>query len=138
MSLQTPKFIISALQNTPAIMAATDGRIFYAARDNAAEEEDKIPYIVVQPESVTEDSTKDGDGVHDTDRVGVLVVAQGGAELMDLAEDVRRAVGDAAETFESEIFTVDGLTFSAGAVVMDPQKPCYYQTLAYVAETTNL
>lgn len=119
-------------------MSATGGRIFYAARDNAAEEEDKIPYIVVQPESVTEDSTKDGDGVHDTDRVSVLVVAAGGAELMDLAESVRRAVGASAETFESESFTVDGLTFSAGAVVMDTQKPCYYQTLTYVAETTNL
>lgn len=137
MSLQTAKFVISALQHSDYVMTATDGRIFFVARDNAAEEEDKIPYVVVMPEGVSEYGSKDWGGEMDNDKVSVMVVAGDGEGLMTLAESVRRALPKELSTYEAESFKVEQLSFSAGAVMMDSSKPCYYQTLSYEIDTTN-
>lgn len=138
MSLQTAKFVISALQHSEYVMTATDGRIYFVARDNAAEEEDKIPYVVVMPEGVSGYGGKDWGDEMDNDKISVMVVAGDGEGLMTLAEEVRRALPRELSTFKAETFKVEQLSFRAGAVMMDSSKPCYYQTLSYDIDTTNI
>ena len=135
MSLQSPKFIISAINASEAVVSAIGGRLYYVGRDNAAEDEDKIPYIVVMPKGLSELTTKDSGVAEDEDRIDVLVVAESGEALMILADNVRRAVYNYhAETrgFEEPgCFVVSQMSFSAGEVFFDPTKPCYYQFLSF-------
>ncbi len=139
MSLQTSKFIISALQEDEEIVRDTDGRIFYVGRDTSAEDEDKIPYIIVMPGGINSDGTKDEEEMEDTDQIGILVVAETGEALMDLAEAVRAAVrGYWEETGGWQKgcdFNVTQMSFSASAVSLDAMRPCYFQTLNYTINT---
>ena len=120
-------------------MSAIGGRLYYVGRDNAAEDEDKIPYIVVMPKGLSELTSKDGGLVEDEDRIDVLVVAESGEALMILADNVRRTVYNYhAETGgieESGRFVVSQISFSAGEVFFDPTKPCYYQFLSFTINT---
>ena len=150
MSLQSPKFIISAINASEAVVSAIGGRLYYVGRDNAAEDEDKIPYIVVMPKGLSELTTKDSGIEEDEDRIDVLVVAESGEALMSLADSVRRTVyNHNAETGgsftvyntenggieESGRFVVSQMSFSAGEVFFDPTKPCYYQFLTFLLNT---
>lgn len=139
MSLQSPKFIISAINANEDIVGAIGGRLYYVGRDNAAEDEDKIPYIVVMPKGLSELTTKDSGVAEDEDRIDVLVVAESGEALMILADNVRRAVCNYhAETggFEEPgRFVVSQISFSGGEVFFDPTKPCYYQFLSFTLNT---
>lgn len=141
MSLQVSKYVIKALQSSESIMGKTEGRIYFVGRDNAAEEEDKIPYVVVMPEGVSTDGSKDEYEIFDTDQVSVMVVAETGEEIMEMADEVRLAMK--AEYYrnrhiqEGWPFIVRQFTFSAGAVNYDPMKPCYFQALAYSIEDEN-
>lgn len=133
-------------------MSAIGGRLYYVGRDNAAEDEDKIPYIVVMPKGFSELTTKDSGVAEDEDRIDVLVVAESGEALMSLADNVRRTVYNYhAETggsfsvynyytekggFEEPgRFVVSQISFSAGEVFFDPTKPCYYQFLHFTLNT---
>lgn len=120
-------------------MSAIGGRLYYVGRDNAAEDEDKIPYIVVMPKGLSELTSKDGGLVEDEDRIDVLVVAESGEALMSLADSVRRAVYNYYTVNggieESGRFVVSQMSFSAGEVFFDPTKPCYYQFLNFTLNT---
>lgn len=139
MSLQSPKFIISAINASEAVVSAIGGRLYYVGRDNAAEDEDKIPYIVVMPKGLSELTTKDSGIEEDEDRIDVLVVAESGEALMILADNVRRAVcnyyTENGGIEEPGRFVVSQMSFSAGEVFFDPTKPCYYQFLSFTLNT---
>ena len=139
MSLQSPKFIISAINASEAVVSAIGGRLYYVGRDNAAEDEDKIPYIVVMPKGLSELTTKDSGIEEDEDRIDVLVVAESGEALMSLADSVRRTVynyhTETGGIKESGRFVVSQMSFSAGEVFFDPTKPCYYQFLNFTLTT---
>lgn len=139
MSLQSPKFIISAISANEDIVSAIGGRLYYVGRDNAAEDEDKIPYIVVMPNGLSELTTKDDGALEDEDKIDVLVVAESGEALMSLAYGVRRTVYNYNKQTggfeESGRFMVSQMSFSAGEVFFDPSKPCYYQFLSFTLNT---
>lgn len=141
MSLQSPKFIISAINASEDIVGTIGGRLYYVGRDNAAEDEDKIPYIVVMPKGVSELTTKDGGAEEDEDRIDVLVVAESGEALMTLADSVRRTVYNyhvqTGGVEDSGRFVVSQMSFSAGEVFFDPTKPCYYQILSFTLNTED-
>ena len=141
MSLQSPKFIISAISADEDIVRTIGGRLYYVGRDNAAEDEDKIPYIVVMPKGVSELTTKDGGTEEDEDRIDVLVVTESGEALMTLAGKVRRTVYNyhvhTGGFEESGNFVVSQVSFSAGEVFFDPIKPCYYQILSFTLNTED-
>ena len=141
MSLQSPKFIISAINANADIVGAIGGRLYYVGRDNAAEDEDKIPYIVVMPKGLSELTTKDVGAEEDEDKIDVLVVAESGEALMSLAGKVRRTVYNyhvhTGGFEESGNFVVSQVSFSAGEVFFDPTKPCYYQFLSFTLNTED-
>lgn len=141
MSLQSPKFIISAISEDEDIVRTIGGRLYYVGRDNAAEDEDKIPYIVVMPKGLSELTTKDDGALEDEDKIDVLVVAESGEALMSLADGVRRTVynyHDYTGGFEeSGRFLVSQMSFAAGEVFFDPSKPCYYQFLSFILNTED-
>ena len=139
MSLQSAKFIISAINASEAVVSAIGGRLYYVGRDNAAEDEDKIPYIVVMPKGLSELTTKDSGVAEDEDRIDVLVVAESGEALMSVADSVRRTVysykTENGGIEEPGRFVVSQMSFSAGEVFFDSTKPCYYQFLSYILNT---
>lgn len=141
MSLQSPKFIISAISADEDIVSTIGGRLYYVGRDNAAEDEDKIPYIVVMPKGLSELTTKDDGALEDEDKIDVLVVAESGEALMTLAGKVRRMVYNyhvhTGGFEESGNFVVSQISSSAGEVFFDPTKPCYYQFLSFTLNTED-
>lgn len=141
MSLQSPKFIISAINANADIVGAIGGRLYYVGRDNAAEDEDKIPYIVVMPKGLSELTTKDVGAEEDEDKIDVLVVAESGEALMTLADKVRRTIYNyhvqTGGVEDSGRFVVSQVSFSAGEVFFDPTKPCYYQFLSFTLNTED-
>lgn len=141
MSLQSPKFIISAISAAEDIVRTIGGRLYYVGRDNAAEDEDKIPYIVVMPKGLSELTTKDGGALEDEDKIDVLVVAASGEALMTLANGVRRTVYNYHVSTggyeEAGRFSVSQMSFAAGEVYFDPSKPCYYQFLSFTLNTED-
>ena len=141
MSLQSSKFIISAISADEDIVRTIGGRLYYVGRDNAAEDEDKIPYIVVMPMGLSELTTKDGGALEDEDKIDVLVVAASGEALMSLADGVRRTVYNYHTSTggyeEAGRFSVSQMSFSAGEVFFDPTKPCYYQFLSFTLNTED-
>ena len=141
MSLQSSKFIISAINADEDIVRTIGGRLYYVGRDNAAEDEDKIPYVVVMPKGLSELTTKDGGALEDEDKIDVLVVAASGEALMSLADGVRRTVYNYLVSTggyeEAGRFSVSQMSFAAGEVYFDPTKPCYYQFLSFTLNTEN-
>lgn len=141
MSLQSPKFIIGAISADEDIVRTIGGRLYYVGRDNAAEDEDKIPYIVVMPKGLSELTTKDGSALEDEDKIDVLVVAASGEALMSLTDGVRRTVYNYLVSTggyeEAGRFSVNQMSFAAGEVYFDPSKPCYYQFLSFTLNTED-
>jgi len=147
MSLEVDKFFIRALRKSDA-KDATEGRIFGTARTTAEEQEDKLPYIVVTFDGLTNAAEwKDcvGDSDNDVVKIGVLCCAGDRESLATLTQVVRKAIRDQEEEIlETEVFwsqvdwsfEVNDWTLSAGPVEYDPQKPCHYQTLNYEVETS--
>lgn len=109
------------------------GRIFNPARDEKAEQEDAIPYIVITltGNSVGQ-STKD-DGCWQElslSTVEVLVVAEDREKLALLTSLAYNEIKDYMQNVDEELY----VTPSAGAVQLDPFKPCCYQTLRFECE----
>ena len=142
MGLSTDLFFVAGLRSSNAVQKAVDGRIFNTARSTEDERKDRVPYIIVSFEDLSNASETKDDGVEGTeDRVTVslLVVAKTRVLLAELAQSVR----DAMREFFVEVDVNDDAyqhapkdwEFSAGKVQYDWTKPCYYQTLKYVCET---
>ena len=137
MSLKLAKTFISSIRGNADLNqllgADADGkgaRIFTVARPESDENEDRIPYLVVLPESIQSEGNKDGYRGTDTVTIGLLCVASTFFELIELTELVQEDV----ESIEAEQdgYYINDFTFSANAVQMDTLKPCYYQTLTYI------
>lgn len=143
MSLSTDKFFFKALSSSEEITEAVDGRIFNPARSTVDENEDKVPYIILTFDGLTnEQGTKDDvEGETDTVQVGILCVADDRESLATLTEAVRtqcreylKSVLDTPGSEDADI-APSGWTFSADAVQYDDMKPCVFQTLRYACDT---
>ena len=135
--LAADKFFFDALKASADIMGRVDGRIFNPARPTIDEEEDRVPYIIIDLESVANDGTTKDDVESDSDTatVSVLCVENDRDSLASLTQAVRNqcrayltAVGDAV---------IVDWQFSATEVGYDPMKPCCYQTLRYQCDVIN-
>ena len=146
MSLRAGKAFLSALRSSDELKAMlgaemedgtlTGARIFYIARTEADENEDRIPYVIVMPGAITSEGNKDDYDAYELATVEVLIVAADGESLCDLAEKVK-------ETIESTLigddtFAFQEATYSASAPQYDPEKPCYFLTLTYQCSTIEL
>ena len=90
--LAADKFFFDALGASADINGRVEGRIFNPARATIDEEEDRIPYIIITLDSVTNDGqTKDSDveGDSDTATVSVLCVENDRDSLASLTQAVR-------------------------------------------------
>lgn len=145
MSLQTDKFFFRALKANADIMREVEGRIFNPARSTTDENEDRIPYIIVKMDGLTNDQgTKDDvEGDTDTVQIGIMVVADNRDALAPLTEAVRQqCITYLHQTEEDPISPLKTIapmdwTFSAEGVQYDPDKPCVYQILNYQCNTNR-
>ena len=139
MSLLTDKFFFNALTASDTITAAVGDRIFNPARTTVDEDEDKIPYIIVSFDGLTNNlMTKDEgvEGSEDRVTIGILCVSGDCDSLGTLTEAVRSQCIAYWEANTDE-HTPTGWQFTAGEVNYDPDKPCCYQRLVYQCETSK-
>ena len=142
MSLSVGKFFVKAIKDHTSFYNSIGGRLFPVARTSEDEALDKIPYIIMRPvKVVNENGTKDMiASPDDTATIELDLVAQSYSDLVDMAEQVRGIIEEAyldELDVESWPFILEGYDFSADEVLYDPSKPCYYQTLRYMCQTTT-
>ena len=140
MSLRTADFFSRAVSKSDDIAAIVDNRIFLPSRPIAAENEDTIPYIIIMPGNVSNNSdTKDNgvEGTEDNANVSILCVARSHDELMDLCELVREACVSAWEVGDDPQTPIEW-NFSASDEMYEPIKPCNYLTLNYQCITERV
>jgi len=111
----------------------TGARIFYVARAETDELQDRIPYVIVMPKGITTQGNKDNYEAEEVATVGVLCVAIDGESLVDLAETVKATIEDSLQG--DDTYHIDDFAFSASAVQFDPDKPCFFLTLTYQCST---
>lgn len=133
----TDKFFYDVLRQSEAVTGIVSDRIFNTGRPEEDETEDRVPYIIVTFDGMTNDSpTKDDvEGDSDTTRVSILCVTKTRTQLAELTTAVRNAVmtsyNDGAEYAEQPF----SYMLSANGVQYDMDKPCYFQTLQYQCNT---
>lgn len=153
MSLRIGKAFVRTLRSSEPLMrllgAKEDSesrlvgaRLFAVARPTQDEAEDRIPYVIMMPDGITTQGSKDGYENADTATVRILCVADTYEALIDLASLVRSTLADGLcyhddAFYETDDFVIDDYTFSASAVSYDADKPCYFQTLTYQCFTSN-
>lgn len=132
--------VMHSLNRSDALTTLVENRIFNTMRPEYDEQEDKIPYIVVTYEGMTNDNdNKDSiEGDEDVERVNVLIVAQDRVQLSNIVNAARSAIrdylgGDAFDTYGIADYSV-----SASAVLGDWTVPCTYQSLNYTIYTNIL
>ena len=140
MSLHTDSVFISAISSDTALMGKIGGRLYGTAIPMPDEDADNtpVPYIIVTFDGLTNDNmTKDDEmeSIYDTVSIGIQVVAASLSALHELTQDVRDAVRAYIATDET---IVNDYTFSAASIQYDSWKPCYWQTLRYQCDVTNL
>ena len=138
--LAADKFFFDALRDSADINGRVEGRIFNPARATIDEEEDRIPYIIITLDSVSNDGqTKDSDveGDEDVATVSVLCVDSDRDRLASLTQAVRNQCrAYLAATPEADRYIYEW-QFTASEVGYDPMKPCCYQTLRYQCDILN-
>ena len=130
--------IVQALQRSETIETLVEHRIFNTMRPEYDEQEDKIPYIVVTYEGMTNDNdTKDSiEGCEDVERVNVLIVAQDRVQLSNIVNASRTAIREYLSDSESwNDYGIDHYSVTASAVLGDWTVPCTYQSLNYTIYT---
>ncbi len=139
-------FFFAALKKGKSYIE-TDGRIFNPGRTDAQEAEDKIPYMIIGYNSGTpeEDSKDSAFSAVSNSNVSLVVVAQDRealARLVDVAHrDIQAAVAHRSLYYSEHaewFFRIDKVIESAGAVTLDPEKPCCWQTLTYQVECSPI
>ena len=130
--------VMHSLNRSDALTTLVENRIFNTMRPEYDEQEDKIPYIVVTYEGMTNgNDNKDSiEGDEDVERVNVLIVAQDRVQLSNIVNAARTAIrdylgGDAFDTYGLADYSV-----SASAVLGDWTVPCVYQSLNYTISTS--
>ena len=144
MGLSTDIFFVKALQDTPSVNDAVGGRIFNPARSTVDEEEDRLPYIIVNFDKLTnEESTKDNANEGDTDivDVSITICAEDRVSLATLAKNVRDAINDYFNNLDAaEAFNLDAPNwwrFSTDAVYYEEGRPCVYTKFYYSCDTNS-
>lgn len=130
--------VIHALSASDTVQSLTEGRIFNTIRPELDEKEDKIPYIVVTYEGMTNDcDNKDMvEGASDNERVQVLCVACDRIQLANLINAARDAIREYLSEHDSLIeFGIADYELSASAILSDWTVPCTYQSLNYSIST---
>ena len=130
--------VIKSLNRSDALTTLVENRIFNTMRPEYDEQEDKIPYIVVTYEGMTNDNdNKDSiEGDEDVERVNVLIVAQDRVQLSNIINEARTAIRDylGGDAFDS--YGIADYSVSASAVLGDWTVPCVYQSLNYTISTS--
>ena len=145
MSLQTDIIFIRALNANQQLISQLPAGGVYSTSipvpDEALLNAD-VPYIIVSFDGLqNEDSTKDDsyEGEDDRVQIGIEVVAQTRQQLGLLTTEVRRTIREFFESIDSSDEDYDlvplDYTFTAQAVIYDPDKPSYGQVLNYTCDT---
>ena len=152
MSLQADLIFVRALQQSEAVTALVDDRIYMTAipRPEQSAANEPMPYAIVtfdgiQPQEQTKDDDYDCD--YDNVQIGILLTAKTRPQLADLAQKVRKAIKDYFEMLEAtdpaELDEADAemlpllptsAQVSGGTVEWDEDKPCYWLVLQYSCE----
>ena len=143
MSLKLGRAFIDAIESNPELLVTLGAdpetlqgaRLFAVARTDEDEAEDLLPYVVMMPNGVTTQGSKDDYDQTDTATIDLLIVAETFDALIDLATDVRQTVEQ--NLCDDPEFRIDDWTFSANAVTYDDKRPCFFQTLTYMCNTQN-
>lgn len=144
MSLQTDKIFIRALNSSPAILKAVDGRIYGTAIPLPDADADKVPapYVIVMFDGMKNDleSKDEGyEGDEDTVTVSILLTASTNESIHTLSGAIREAVRSFFEGMASDdaeyALLPESYTLTASRIAYDSQKPCYYQELTYECTT---
>ena len=131
--------VIHALSASDTVLPLTEGRIFNTTRSELDEKEDKIPYIVVTYEGMTNncDNKDMVEGASDNERVQVLCVACDRIQLANLINAARDAIREYLDTNDCfEKYGIDDYELSASAILSDWTVPCTYQSLNYSITTS--
>lgn len=145
MSFYADKFFYEALKSDDDIISMTDGRIFNPARTTVDEKEDKIPYIIISFNGLTNDTTTKDDVEGDTDTISIAieVTAESRESLAELTQRIRQRIVAYYKTVryestpsENDEYPIDW-SFTAGPVQYDYIKPCMFQVLNYSCEFDN-
>ena len=128
--------IVQALRSE-TVETLVEHRIFNTMRPEDDEKEDKIPYIVVTYEGMTNDNeTKDSiEGNEDVERVNVLIVAQDRVQLANIVNAARTAIREYLGGDAFAKYSIADYSVSASAVLGDWTVPCTYQSLNYTIYT---
>lgn len=135
MSLISDKLFYDALKEDEAIIQATDGRIYNTVYPEENTEAEKIPYIIIFHEGVTNSAeSKDcgPEGTRDVETIRLFIVADERKDLAELSTMVRKCIREASDDWYMYDYQ-----FSAGPVAFDYDKPCHYQSFTYQCETPN-
>lgn len=139
------KFFFKAISESEEIAAVVGENIFNPARDQASEDEDRIPYIVLWFGGAQSDyDTKDNNVMRPIERgtVNVLICAEDADATSDLAELVQNAIQGAFEQghdfYEDNWnFDIDDCDPEVSEIEMDPMKPCTFLTITYKCQTSK-
>jgi hypothetical protein len=135
--LNTDKFFWDALRTDASVTRATGGRIFNTARPTIEEKQDRVPYVIITFDSLTNDETTKDDepeSPYDSVKVSLLCVANVREQLARLTQAVRDRNRDYM-LGKGDSYGIEDWQFSAGAVMYDELKPCFYQSLNYNVTT---
>jgi len=139
-------FFYEALKANDNLTELTEGRIFNTARTTEDDNEDKVPYCIIQYESGSSSgaSTKDDRFAEmDSAQISIIACASSRDDLASLTDLITQACADAFadddiyDEHDDWNFFIDDCTMSAGVVEYDPSKPCHYQTLNFECETSK-
>ena len=145
MSLLTDKVFYNALKSNDDLVRALGDRIYSTAIPVPDEKylNEPLPYCIIifdgmQNEGYTKDNSFEG--CKDKVQVSVEVVAESRDEVGSIMQTIRQTIIDYFEDTEGHIwddyqYVPTNYTLQASSVAYDPQRPCYYQDLAYDCET---
>ena len=146
MSLVTDKIFYNALRSNDELMATVDGRIESTSIPVPDDEFENtpLPYIIITFDGLqNEGYTKDNnfEGHQDRVQVSIEVAANTRDDLGDIMKTIRQTIIDYFEDDEHhEVDDYDlvpkNYVFTAGPIVYDWMKSCYFQTLSYNCDTT--
>ena len=153
MSLATDSIFVTALQSSQELM---DKLKAYVDKDGSIKEDDvprlygtaiglpdedvdnvPVPYVIVVFDSLTNNQgTKDDcyESSYDKVEIAVIVVERTLNDLHELTQMVRDTILSYMRTTTTP---VQDYTFTAGQIVYNADKPCYWQELNYQCDVKN-
>ena len=145
MSLQTDIIFVKGLRaDTTLMKELAAGDVYNTTIALPDEELDnaELPYVIVSFDGLENDlESKDDPYESDSDNVNISVwiAARTRPALGDLADKVRKQIHKYFLEVEDDDEDIDMIPkdykFSAGPVVYNQDKPCYYQQLNYQCDT---